>query len=78
MATISVIKMKFVVIKAKIFALPNRRESYYKTIEELAFNSVFEEDIYIVLKNKWANHSWVFGITAAILGIIYYIKEILS
>lgn len=77
MATISEIKMKFIMIKA-IFSLPNRRESYYKTIEELAFSSVSEEDIYIVLKNKWADHSWVFGLAATILGIIYFTKKILS
>jgi hypothetical protein len=51
MRTISGIKMQFIVIKA-LFASPKRRESHYKTIEELAFCSVFEENIFIVLNNK--------------------------
>lgn len=79
MLTISKIKMKFVVIKSKLFTLSTRKkESHYKTIEELAFNSVFEENIFIVLRNKWNEIYWLFVATGTILGIIYFLTKTLS
>ena len=79
MLTISKLKIEFVKIKAALTLSMRKKESYYQTIEELAFQSVFEEEnILIVLRNKWSEIQWLFAATGVILGIIYAFKNILS
>ena len=79
MVTVSEIKMKFVMIKSKLLSISKRqKENDYKTILALAFKSRFEADVYTVLRNKWAETHWLFVATGTVLGIIYFLKKILS
>lgn len=79
MLTISEIKMKLVMIKSKLFSLSKRqKENDCKIIQELAFKSRFEADVCTVLRNKWTETHWLFVATGTILGIIYFLKKILS
>ncbi|MDD2933300.1 MAG: hypothetical protein WC009_13205 [Methylotenera sp.] len=79
MTTISEIKIIIIVIKSKFLALfIGQNQLYDKIIEELTFNSRFEDSIFIVLQNKWDELHWLFVATGTILGIIYALMKILG
>ena len=79
MLTISEIKMKLVMSKSKLFYFSKRqKENDCKTILELTFKSRFEADIYTVLREKWANNSWILEPTGVFFGFSYTTIEILK
>jgi hypothetical protein len=78
MLTISKLKIEFVKFKVALTVSIRKKEGYYHSVEELAFQSVSEENIFIFLKNKWSEIQWIFAAAGAMLGIIYAFKNILS
>ena len=79
MLTIRKIKMKCIATKSNFFTLSKRqKESYRKTIEELAFTSMFEQDIFTSLENNYLNKSWILEATVIFLAIICSILEIVK
>jgi len=78
MLTISKLKIVFVKIKSVLTFSASKKETYCKSIEQLAFQSMFEENIFLNLKNKWSESQWLFTATGVIFGSIYASIKILS
>lgn len=78
MLKISKIKMKLVMIKSILFSFSKKQKvKDSRVIEELAFNSVFENNIFDVLRKKWTDNSWIIEAAAVVLGLVYtIIKEV--
>lgn len=75
MATVSEVKIELILLKSSFF---NISQKDLKKIEGLAFNSVYEDEIHSVLKNKWHESNWLFSAIGSISGIFLMIKKILT
>ncbi len=75
----SELKAKLIMIKSKFFSFSKiQKERDSKSIEELMFMSVFEDDIFITLKNKCIENYWLFLTALTILEMVDFIKSILN
>ena len=70
----SELKLALLIVKSKFFNLSDTQAQE----ECLGFQSVFEDDILIVLKEKWHEYSWIFVAVTSILGIILILKNIFT
>ncbi len=70
----SELKLAVLIVKSKFLKLSDT-----KTQEEyLGFQSVSEDDLLIVLKQKWHEYNWMFVAITSVLGIILILKNILA
>jgi hypothetical protein len=71
--------IKLISLRLKFPVSLSSRSFYNYKFEHPGFDSVFEENIYImsILEYKWAKYGWLFKASTCLLGLLYIIKKII-